>query len=138
MDVGNLPTLNAALNATSAVLLTLGWRQIKRRQIESHRRYMIAACVTSAAFLTSYVIYHAQAGSVPFRGTGLVRVIYFLILIPHVILAAAIVPLVFMTLRRGLGRRDADHRRIARKTLPLWLFVSVTGVIVYVMLYRLY
>jgi len=138
MDVGGLPTLNAALNATSAVLLTLGWRQIKRRQIAAHRRYMIAACVTSAAFLTSYVIYHAQAGSMPFPGTGIARVIYFSILIPHVILAAAVVPLVFVTLRRGLARRDMEHRRIARRTLPLWLFVSVTGVIVYVMLYRLY
>ena len=138
MDVSDLPTLNAALNATSAALLTLGWWQIKRRRIEVHRRFMIAACVTSLLFLTSYVIYHAQAGSVPFPGQGIARVVYFSILIPHVLLAAAIVPLVLMTLSRGLRRSDAAHRRIARITLPLWLFVSVTGVLVYVMLYRMY
>jgi len=138
MEVRDLPTLNAALNATSALLLTLGWREIKRRRIEVHRRYMIAACVTSSLFLTSYVIYHAQAGSVPFPGQGFARLVYFSILIPHVVLAAAIVPLVLVTLGRGLVRNDAAHRRIARITLPLWLFVSVTGVIVYVMLYRMY
>ena len=138
MEVRDLPTLNAVLNATSALLLTLGWREIKRRRVEAHRRYMIAACVTSVLFLTSYVIYHAQAGSVPFSGQGIARFIYFSILVPHVILAAAIVPLVVVTLSRGLARKDAAHRRIARITLPLWLFVSVTGVIVYLMLYQMY
>jgi len=138
MEVSDLPTLNAALNATSAVLLTLGWREIKRQRIEVHRRYMIAACVTSVLFLTSYVIYHAYAGSVPFPGRGVARIVYFSILIPHVLLAAAIVPLVLVTLRRGLVRSDRAHRRIARITLPLWLFVSVTGVIVYLMLYQMY
>jgi len=138
MEVSDLPTLNAALNATSAVLLTLGWREIKRQRVEVHRRYMIAACVTSVLFLTSYVIYHARAGSVPFPGHGVARIVYFSILIPHVLLAAAIVPLVLVTLRRGLVRSDRAHRRIARITLPLWLFVSVTGVIVYLMLYQMY
>jgi len=138
MDVSDLPTLNAALNATSAILLTLGWREIKRQRVEIHRRYMIAACVTSVLFLTSYVTYHARAGSVPFPGRGVVRIVYFSILIPHVLLAAAIVPLVLVTLRRGLVRSDRAHRRIARITLPLWLFVSVTGVIVYLMLYQMY
>src|SRR5262245_33089483 len=114
MDVSALPTVNATLNATSAVLLTIGWWQIKRRRIDVHRRFMIAACVTSALFLTSYVVYHSQAGSVPFQGHGIARVIYFSILIPHVILAAAIVPLVLVTLRRGLIRSDIAHRRIAK------------------------
>ena len=98
---------------------------------------MIAAFITSALFLLSYVTYHAQAGSRPFPGTGLVRTIYFAILIPHVILAAAVLPMAIVTLRRGLRRDDARHRGIARWTLPIWLFVSVSGVIVYLMLYQL-
>jgi uncharacterized membrane protein YozB (DUF420 family) len=97
---------------------------------------MIAAFVTSALFLASYVTYHAQIGSRPFPGTGLLRTIYFAVLIPHVVLAAAVLPLALVTLRRGLRRDDARHRRIARWTLPIWLFVSVTGVIVYLMLYQ--
>jgi uncharacterized membrane protein YozB (DUF420 family) len=131
-----LPHLNALLNGVSAALLTIAWRQIKARRIAAHRRLMIAAFVTSALFLISYVTYHAQAGSKPFPGTGLVRTIYFAILIPHVILAAAVLPLAIITLRRGLRRDDIRHRRLARVTLPIWLFVSVTGVVVYVMLYR--
>ena len=138
MTVADLPALNAALNATSAVLLTIGYVLIKQRRIAAHRRMMISAVVTSALFLTSYVIYHAQVGSKPFPGTGIARTIYFSILIPHVILAAVVLPMALITLRRGLIRSDKAHRRIARITLPLWLFVSVTGVIVYVMLYRLY
>jgi putative membrane protein len=138
MTVADLPALNAALNATSAVLLTIGYILIKQRRIAAHRRMMISAVVTSALFLTSYVIYHAQVGSKPFPGTGIARTIYFSILIPHVILAAVVLPMALITLRRGLIRSDKAHRRIARITLPLWLFVSVTGVIVYVMLYRLY
>jgi putative membrane protein len=120
------------------VLLAIGWWHIRHRRIQVHRRFMIAAFATSALFLTSYVIYHAHAGSKPFPGTGLARTIYFTILIPHVILAAVILPLALLTLRRGLVRDDARHRRIARITLPLWLFVSVTGVLVYLMLYQLY
>ncbi len=97
---------------------------------------MISAFVCSAAFLTSYVIYHAQAGSKPFTGTGIARTIYFSILVPHVVLAAAVLPMAIVTLRRGLVRNDAAHRRIAKVTLPIWLFVSVTGVVVYLMLYH--
>lgn len=136
MSTADLPHLNAALNATSAVLLTIGWFLIKSRRIAAHRRFMIAAVVTSGLFLISYVVYHAQIGSKPFPGTGLVRTIYFAILIPHVLLAAAVLPLALITLRRGLRRDDVRHRRLARITLPIWLFVSVTGVIVYLMLYR--
>ena len=138
MDVHSLPTLNAALNATSAVLLSIGWWLIKQRRIAAHRAVMISAFVTSSLFLTSYVIYHAQVGSRPFPGHGPIRAVYFAILITHVVLAAVIVPLVLVTLRRGLHRDDARHRAIARWTWPLWLYVSVTGVIIYVMLYHLY
>ena len=135
MSTADLPHLNAALNATSAILLTIGWFLIRSRRIAAHRRFMIAAVVTSGLFLISYVVYHAQIGSKPFPGTGIVRTIYFAILIPHVILAAAVLPLALITLRRGLRRDDVRHRRLARITLPIWLFVSVTGVIVYLMLY---
>ena len=136
--ISSLPHLNAALNATATVLLVTGWLLIKRRRIQQHRAVMIAAVVTSAAFLTSYVTYHANAGSKPFPGTGAIRTIYFAILIPHVILAAVSLPPILITFIRGLRRDDQRHRRIARWTLPVWLFVSVTGVIVYVMLYRMY
>jgi uncharacterized membrane protein YozB (DUF420 family) len=135
MNASVLPHLNAALNATSAVLLLIGWRYIKGGHVAAHRRCMIAACVTSALFFTSYVVYHAQIGSRPFPGTGFLRALYFSILVPHVLLAAAVVPLAIITLRRGLRRDDARHRRIAKRTFPVWMFVSVTGVVVYVMLY---
>lgn len=137
MDATDLPALNALLNATSGLLLAAGYVAIKRRRISTHRALMLSACVVSALFLTSYVIYHAQAGSKPFEGTGWMRTAYFAILIPHVILAATLLPLAGVTLARGLARRDRDHRRIARVTFPIWLFVSVTGVVVYVMLYGL-
>jgi uncharacterized membrane protein YozB (DUF420 family) len=137
MSFGDLPALNATLNAISAVLLTIAWFLIRARRIAAHRRFMLAAFVSSSLFLTSYLIYHAKIGSKPFQGTGVMRTIYFSILIPHVTLAAVVLPLAIMTLRRGLRRDDKRHRRIARWTLPLWLFVSVTGVIVYLMLYRL-
>ena len=136
MSVADLPTLNAALNATSGVLLVIGYVLIKNGHIAAHRRAMISAFVCSAAFLTSYVVYHAQAGSKPFPGTGIARTIYFSILVPHVILAAAVLPMAILTLKRGLARNDRAHRRIAKRTLPVWLFVSVTGVVVYLMLYR--
>ena len=137
MNVSDLPTLNAVLNATAAALLALGWWNIRRGRITIHRRFMIAAFCTSALFLVSYVVYHAQVGSRPFAGTGAVRTIYLTILFTHVVLAALIVPLALVTLVRGLRRDDARHRRIARWTLPIWMYVSVTGVIIYVMLYRL-
>jgi putative membrane protein len=131
-----LPHLNAALNATASVLLITGWVLIKSRRIPQHRACMIAAVVTSALFLVSYVIYHAQAGSKLFPGTGWIRAVYFSILIPHVLLAALTLPFILLTFARGLRRDDARHRRVARWTMPLWLFVSVSGVIVYLMLYH--
>lgn len=137
LPVSSLPAVNASLNATSAILLTIGWFQIRARRIQIHRRFMIAAFVSSSLFLLSYVVYHAQIGSKHFPGTGTARTVYFSILIPHVVLAAAVLPLAIVTLRRGLRRDDARHRPLARITLPIWLFVSVTGVIVYIMLYQM-
>ena len=137
MTVSDLPALNATLNATSAVLLAAGWILIKRGQIQAHRRVLLAACTTSVLFLVSYLIYHAQVGSVRFTKQGPIRMVYFTILLTHTVLAAAIVPMVLITLSRGLRARYDSHRRIARWTMPLWLYVSVTGVVVYVMLYRL-
>ena len=138
MDFHQLPALNATLNATSAVLLLLAYRAIRRLDVERHRRLMLAAASTSALFLVSYVVYHARVGSVRFTGQGPVRAVYFSILITHTILAAAIVPMVLRTLFLGLKRLDPAHRRIARWTFPIWLYVSVTGVVIYLMLYRLY
>ena len=137
MTVTDLPALNATLNAISSVLLVTGYVFIRRGERQKHKACMIAALVTSALFLTSYVIYHAQVGSVPFKGTGWIRTVYFAVLIPHVILAAAIVPPILITVSRGLSAKYDKHRRIARWTLPLWLYVSVTGVIVYLMLYQM-
>lgn len=132
-----LPALNASLNAIAAVLLVTGWMMIRRGRVDGHRRCMLAAFATSALFLASYVVYHANVGSRPFAGEGLVRAIYFAVLIPHVILAASILPLSLVTLNRALKGRFVQHARIARWTLPIWLFVSVTGVIVYWMLYQM-
>ena len=137
MGVSDLPALNAALNGTSALLLLAGWWNIRRGRIEIHRRFMIAAFGTSALFLVSYVTYHALAGSRPFGGTGWVRPLYFTILLTHIVLAAAILPMALVTLVRGLRRDDVRHRRLARWTLPVWLYVSVTGVVIYLMLYHL-
>jgi len=133
-----LAHVNAALNLTSAILLVSGWLLIKRKRIAQHRRVMIAAVVTSALFFTSYITYHANIGSKPFAGTGVIRTIYFAILVPHVLLAALTLPFIIVTFIRGLKRDDARHRRLARKTMPVWLFVSVSGVVVYLMLYHLY
>lgn len=132
-----LPTVNAALNATAATLLVAGYVMIRQRRVAAHRACMLAACATSALFLLSYVIYHANAGSRPFTGQGVVRLVYFFILTTHVVLAAAIVPLAIITLSRALGARYDRHRAIARRTLPIWLYVSITGVVVYWMLYRM-
>ena len=137
MSVTDLPALNATLNAISTVLLITGWVFIRRGERQKHKACMIAALITSALFLTSYVIYHAQVGSIPFRGTGWIRTVYFSVLIPHVILAAAVVPPILITVSRGLSAKYGKHRRIARWTLPIWLYVSVTGVIVYLMLYQM-
>jgi uncharacterized membrane protein YozB (DUF420 family) len=125
------------LNATAAVLLAIGWTLIRRRRVELHRKVMIAAFCTSVAFLISYLVYHAQVGSVRFTKQGPIRLVYFTILITHTVLAAAIVPMVLLSLSRGLKRQVVRHRAIARWTMPLWLYVSVTGVVVYLMLYRL-
>lgn len=131
------PTLNAILNGTAAVLLITGRVLIGRRKIEAHRRVMISAFATSAIFLVNYLTYHALIhGSKHFTGQGWVRPVYFSILLTHTVLAAAIVPLVLMTLSRGLKRNDTRHRAIARWTFPLWLYVSVTGVVIYGMLYH--
>ena len=138
MTVGDLPTLNAVLNGISAILLVVAWWFIKQRRIEAHRKTMLAAFASSALFLTSYLVYHAQIGSKPFPGTGVMRTVYFSILIPHVLLAATVLPLALVTLRRGWIRDDKRHKKIAKITLPIWLFVSVTGVVVYVMLYEMY
>jgi uncharacterized membrane protein YozB (DUF420 family) len=138
LSIGLLPHLNATLNFTSAIFLVSGYLLIRRGHESAHKRCMIAALSCSVAFLTSYVVYHLHAGSRPFEGVGPIRVIYFAILITHVVLAAVIVPLVIMTATRGLRSQFDRHVRIARWTLPLWLYVSVTGVIVYVMLYQLY
>jgi uncharacterized membrane protein YozB (DUF420 family) len=137
MTVHDLPTLNASLNATSAVLLATGYYFIRTGQRARHKTAMISALVVSALFLISYVTYHLQVGSVPFQGVGAIRTVYFTILITHVVLAVAIVPLVLMTVSRALANRFDRHRRIARWTLPLWFYVSVTGVVVYLMLYKM-
>jgi uncharacterized membrane protein YozB (DUF420 family) len=137
LTYSDLPALNATLNATAAVLLTIGWVLIRSGRVTAHRRVMIAAFSTSVLFLISYLTYHAHAGSRHFTGRGAIRTVYFTILLTHTVLAAAIVPLVLVTLSRGLRARYERHRAIARWTLPLWLYVSVTGVVVYLMLYRL-
>ncbi len=137
MTYASLPALNAVLNATAATLLVLGYRFIRRRRVGAHRACMLLAVLASSVFLTSYLVYHARVGSVPFRGGGWARPLYFAILISHTVLAAAIVPLVAVTLARALRGRFDRHAAIARWTLPIWLYVSVTGVVVYLMLYRL-
>ena len=137
LTLADLPTLNAALNATSAVLLLLGWGLILRRKIDAHRRAMLSAFGCSIVFLVSYLVYHFQVGSVKFQGTGAVRTVYFAILLTHTVLAAAVPFLAVITLSRALARRFDRHKRIARWTLPIWLYVSVTGVVVYCMLYQM-
>ena len=131
-----MPAVNATLNGISGVLLLVGYLLIRARKIELHRRVMIAAFTTSSLFLVCYLVYHAQVGSVRFVRQGFVRPLYFTILITHVTLAAAVLPLAIVTLSRGLKARYARHRAIARWTFPIWLYVSVTGVLVYVLLYQ--
>jgi putative membrane protein len=130
--------LNATLNGTSAVLLTCGYAAIRARKIFVHKAFMIAAFLTSTAFLISYLAYHYRVGHVPFQGQGWIRPVYFTLLLTHTVLAAVIVPLIIVTLRRAWLDKFDKHRIIARWTLPLWMYVSVTGVIVYLMLYQIY
>ncbi len=136
-EVSVLPALNAFLNGTCAVLLTIGYLFIRRKQVTAHKTCMLAALGVSTLFLVSYVIYHYQAGSVAFEGTGFIRPVYFTLLISHIVLAACIVPLALVTIYRAWSEQFDKHKRIARWTLPIWLYVSVTGVIVYWMLYQL-
>ena len=135
MSISDLPALNATLNAVAAAFLTAGYVFIRRRQKAAHRACMLSAFTASALFLVSYVIYHANAGSKPFPGTGPIWTVYFFILGTHVVLAAVILPMALVTLARALRGRFDKHVRLARWTLPLWLYVSVTGVIIYLLLY---
>jgi uncharacterized membrane protein YozB (DUF420 family) len=135
--VQDLPAVNAALNATAAALLVWGYVLIRRRSIAAHRKVMLAAFATSVLFLCSYLVYHYSVGSVRFQRTGAIRTVYLSILLTHTVLAAAVPPLAIVTLSRGLRERYDKHRKIARWTLPVWLYVSVTGVVVYWMLYRM-
>lgn len=138
ISISDLPALNATLNATSALLLTVGHFFIRRDNTRAHRAFMIAAFATSVLFLTSYLVYHYYHGSTPFRGEGWVQPAYFLILTSHTVLAAAIVPIALLTLARALRGQFERHRRIAVWAYPIWIYVSVTGVIVYLLLYKIY
>jgi putative membrane protein len=137
MGIHELPTLNAILNGTAAALMSCGFFMIRRRAIRWHRNLMLAALACSALFLTSYLIYHYQTGTHPYPGHGPTRSIYLTILLTHTLLAITLVPMVIITLYRALRRDFTRHRRIARYTLPMWFYVSVTGVIIYLMLYGL-
>ncbi|MCH7667373.1 MAG: DUF420 domain-containing protein [Acidobacteria bacterium] len=138
-EVGSsiLPSMNALLNGTSAILLTVGYVCIRRRKVTAHKTCMLTAFVVSSLFLVSYLLHHYQVGSVPFLGRGWPRSLYFALLIPHVVLAAFVVPLALTTIHRGWKSRLEQHVRIARWTLPIWLYVSVSGVLLYWMLYHL-
>ncbi len=136
IGVSDLPAVNATLNSTAAALLILGYVLIRQGKREAHKRVMCAAFAASTVFLICYLVYHFQVGSVPYRKTGLLRTVYLTILLTHTILAATVPPLAIVTLSRGLGGRIEKHRKIARWTLPIWLYVSVTGVVVYWMLYQ--
>ncbi len=136
ISINDLPTLNASLNMTSAFLLVLGYSFIRRKEMGRHKVCMVSAFITSTLFLVFYLIYHYHIGSKPFLGQGWFRYLYFTILISHTLLAATIVPLVIITLNRALRGRFDLHRRIARWTLPLWLYVAISGIAVYLMLYR--
>jgi uncharacterized membrane protein YozB (DUF420 family) len=138
MDYGIFPVINASLNGASAMLLTTGRVLIGRHRVRLHRACMITAVVTSSLFLASYLYYHAHVHSVHFPGQGWARLLYFTILLSHTLLAVFVVPLVLLSLNSGLRRRFDRHRRISRWTFPVWLYVSVTGVVVYIMLYQIY
>lgn len=136
--LGFLPHLNALLNSASAILLVTGYLFIRRHQVKAHRACQVSAVITSALFLISYLTYHYYHGTTRFNGQGLARAVYFTILISHTILAIVIVPMVLITLYRAIRNDFERHRRIARWTLPIWIYVSVTGVFVYLMLYQIY
>ena len=136
MTVHDLPAVNATLNATSGVLLLIGFLLIRAGRRQQHRAVMLAAFTASSLFLVSYVVYHVQVGSVRFTREGFVRPLYYAILVTHVTLAVTVLPLAIVTLTRGLNGRFREHRRIAKWTFPIWLYVSVTGVLVYVLLYQ--
>jgi len=138
IQISDLPALNATLNGISAVFLTAGYLFIRSGRPALHKKCMLSALVASTAFLTSYVIYHVHTGSRPFPGQGSIRIAYFSILITHVVLAVTILPLALTTTARGLRAQYPRHVKIARWTLPIWLYVSVTGVVIYLLLYRLY
>jgi len=137
MQISDLPAVNATLNALSAVWLTCGYLFIRQKKISAHRFCMLGALITSALFLISYLTYHYHAGSKPFTGQGAIRTVYFTILLTHTVLAVVIVPMALITLSRALKERFDQHKRIARWTLPMWFYVSVTGVIIYFMLYQM-
>ncbi len=137
MDVTQLPALNATLNSIAVLQLLFGFYFIKQKDVARHKLCMIMAFVTSCAFLASYLIYHFQVGSVPFTGEGWIRPTYFTILISHIILAAAIAPMAIATLYQALTGQVQKHRRIAKWTWPIWMYVSVTGVVIYIMLYQM-
>ncbi len=134
---GALATVNAVLNGSTACFLLTGYAFIRKRNIKAHRTCMVTAFALSSLFLVTYLLHHAQVGSVPFQHEGWIRGVYFAVLVPHVALAVVIVPLALLTIYRGWTERIAEHRKIARWTLPLWLYVSVSGVAVYLMLYHL-
>jgi uncharacterized membrane protein YozB (DUF420 family) len=138
VDVTALPTLNACLNSIATVLLVVGYDRIRRRRIAAHRACMLSAFAVSVLFLVSYVIYHYNVGSVPFPGTGIVRTLYLLMLFTHIVLAAVVPFLAIATLYLAFRGNFERHRRLARWTLPIWLYVSVTGVLIYVVLYHVY
>ena len=137
IEIADLPAVNASLNALATVLLATGWVLISQGKVEQHRRCMLAAFATSSLFLASYLVYHFNVGAIAFTGQGPLRILYFTILISHIVLAIVILPMALITLARALRTQFDAHRRIARWTLPLWLYVSITGVIVYIMLYQM-
>ncbi len=137
LDFSYLPTLNACLNALSTVFLSFGYLRIRRRQRTSHRRWMSAALISSALFLISYLIYHYNVGSVPFPYHGWLRILYFTILIPHIILAAVMVPFILLAVWHAWKRKFDRHKRLTRWVFPVWMFVSLSGVVIYLMLYHL-
>ncbi len=136
IDIADLPALNASLNAAAAICLVGGYYCIRRKRATAHKRWMLSALGVSTLFLASYLVYHFQVGSVAFQGTGWIRPVYYAILLSHIVLAAVILPLAVITLYRAWKERFESHKRMARWTLPIWLYVSVTGVVIYWMLYH--